>query len=317
MATADAVRTDSGSSPTVGATRVGALPRTTEHAPMRPCVIHPLLFAVHPIVSLYAHNLTEASLGVVVLPIAVSVGLAGLVWCLGARLLRSWARAGVIVTAVWVAFFSYGHAYSLVETARITLLGLVIGTNKFLAPVFFLGLSGVVFLVVRHKGDAGGVTRVLNLVGACLLAWPSLMIGTHAMAGSSGSSDASSVGPTTDAGIHRVGTDRLPNIYYIVLDAYARADVLRDIYGHDNRPFLRHLRDRGFYVAQRSRSNYCRTFLSLTSSLNMQHVADLGVPVGPELSDRKPVIARLQDNLVFRRLRERGYKIASFATGST
>ena len=91
--------------------------------------------------------------------------------------------------------------------------------------------------------------------------------------------------------------------------------MLEDVYGYDNTPFIESLKRRGFYVADNSRSNYCRTFLSLSSSLNMQYVTDLGLVLEADATDRKPVIARLQDNRVFRLLRKRGYKIASFASG--
>lgn len=61
-----------------------------------------------------------------------------------------------------------------------------------------------------------------------------------------------------------------PDIYYIVLDGYGRADVLEELYGHDNGPFLDGLRDRGFYVADEAYSNYAVTPLSLAGTLNMR-----------------------------------------------
>ena len=65
-----------------------------------------------------------------------------------------------------------------------------------------------------------------------------------------------------------------PDIYYIITDEYARADVLEEFYDHDNSGFLDQLRERGFYVAEQSFSNYALTFLSLASSLDMRYVND-------------------------------------------
>jgi len=45
-----------------------------------------------------------------------------------------------------------------------------------------------------------------------------------------------------------------PDIYYIILDAYCRADILSEMYHHDNSDFLNYLTDNGFYVADQSRS---------------------------------------------------------------
>lgn len=47
-----------------------------------------------------------------------------------------------------------------------------------------------------------------------------------------------------------------PDIYYIVSDLYMRPDYLEQICGYDVSPFLSFLKDEGFYVASRSRSNY-------------------------------------------------------------
>ncbi len=94
--------------------------------------------------------------------------------------------------------------------------------------------------------------------------------------------EAASV-PAHDERLHR-DTDSFPNIYYIVLDMYTRGDVLADLYQHDNGPFLQALRDRGFYIAERSHSNYPCTILSIPSALNMNYFTELGKRIGIPLA---------------------------------
>jgi len=65
--------------------------------------------------------------------------------------------------------------------------------------------------------------------------------------------------------------DIFPDIYYIILDQYPRYDVLEEKYGFDNSEFNNHLTELGFYIADRSFSNYSLTELSLASSLNFQY----------------------------------------------
>jgi hypothetical protein len=65
-----------------------------------------------------------------------------------------------------------------------------------------------------------------------------------------------------------------PDIYYIILDAYARTDVLKLIYDYDNQAFIEALEQRGFYVADASNANYTDTELSLAASLNMMHISN-------------------------------------------
>src|SRR3970282_1068515 len=67
-----------------------------------------------------------------------------------------------------------------------------------------------------------------------------------------------------------------PDIYYIILDGYARDDILRKFYQLDNRDFLDRLGELGFYVAGCAQSNYAQTQLSLASSLNFAYLDSLG-----------------------------------------
>ena len=61
-----------------------------------------------------------------------------------------------------------------------------------------------------------------------------------------------------------------PDVYYIILDGYSRADVIKNDLGYDNTPFLDQLRGLGFVIGSCSRSNYDATHTSITSSLNME-----------------------------------------------
>ena len=67
-------------------------------------------------------------------------------------------------------------------------------------------------------------------------------------------------------------SESLPDIYYIVLDGYGRADLLADLYGFDNSSFVQELESRGFIIPSKSYSNYPKTALSVTSTLNMDYV---------------------------------------------
>lgn len=63
-----------------------------------------------------------------------------------------------------------------------------------------------------------------------------------------------------------------PNIYYFLMDAYARSDEILKMTGFDNRPFLDWLAARGFKTLSKSRSNYFRTRHSIPSSWIMDYM---------------------------------------------
>ena len=101
-----------------------------------------------------------------------------------------------------------------------------------------------------------------------------------------------------------------PDIYYIILDGYGRADMLEEIYGFSNHDFTNFLTSRGFTVADRSQSNYLHTAVSLTSSMNMSYIREL-----PGTFIRTPIIRKLiSDSRVRSFLEKRGYQFIAFST---
>jgi len=102
-----------------------------------------------------------------------------------------------------------------------------------------------------------------------------------------------------------------PDVYYIILDAYGRADILQEFYNYDNSELVEGLRARGFYVADQSDSNYIQTMLSLTSSLNMDYLQTL-ITEGKVTENRYELIDALQHSEVRNFLAGQGYRMVSF-----
>jgi len=71
--------------------------------------------------------------------------------------------------------------------------------------------------------------------------------------------------------------------YYVVLDTFARQDVLKSVLNYDNSAFLTALKARGFYIPDCAFSNYDGTDLMLSSVLNYDILQSL------EVSGRKVV----------------------------
>ena len=73
----------------------------------------------------------------------------------------------------------------------------------------------------------------------------------------------------------------------------------------------------GQFIADRARSNYAQTYLSLASSLNLAYLDSLAQAVGRESENRGPLIRMIQNSRLVEFLRLRGYTIVSFASGHT
>jgi hypothetical protein len=107
----------------------------------------------------------------------------------------------------------------------------------------------------------------------------------------------------------------LRDIYYIILDGYARADVLRDYYGYDNSEFIRQLESRGFYVAPESRSSSQYTCYSLTESLNFNRLDALRKSVGARTMPVSLLDAMIRNNKASLLLKRMGYTFVFFSSG--
>ena len=105
---------------------------------------------------------------------------------------------------------------------------------------------------------------------------------------------------------------RLPDIYYIILDGYARTDVMKSFFDFDNTPFLDRLEKQGFFIARQSIANYCQTPLSLAASLNSVYLDDLVKGLGTDQTELSDMIGKSN---IMATLRPLGYKFVTFATG--
>jgi len=261
-------------------------------------VVHPLLFAVFPILALYAYNVAEVAPAEIVLPTAIVLGTTLFLLLLSGVLLRNLKKAGILLSIFLVFFFSYGHVANAVEGWGVT--------YKILLPVWVLLIVCGAYFAIRTQRDLRTLTNILNTVAITLVIVPAISIAVHETSAASHDITPADSVETNTVDLGEV--DSLPDIYYIVLDRYASASTLKEIYDFDNSEFIDYLSDRGFYVASESSSNYLKTALCLASSLNMEYINYLSEEVGEESDDLEPIYAMLEDYEVWRFLKSRGYQ---------
>lgn len=98
-----------------------------------------------------------------------------------------------------------------------------------------------------------------------------------------------------------------PNVYFILTDAYARHDTLKEVAGFDNTAFLAELEKRGFSIGKNAYSNYHFTVASLSATMDMKlHDFDEKNLIKYEPQMREALKGK---NLVRRIFKNNGYKI--------
>lgn len=281
---------------------------------------HTLLLAVFPPLFLYVHNLELYSARVLPLPLAACLLLAAVLAVAFRVLLRDGTRAWVLTSLTLVLFFSYGHLYALLGNLRIDLGFLRLGPHRTLFLVFGLGWLALLYAIRRAPHPPRSLATILNTVAIALVAFSLFNLGARSFAGRGGEAPPAT---TVDAALERAprvppvaaALGALPDLYYVILDGYARADVLRETYGLDNAALLDDLRNHGFDVLDQARANYMQTSLSLASSLNLDLLDDLARRTGPASDDRRPLLRRIQHSRLRRFLEDRGYVSVAFASG--
>jgi len=99
-----------------------------------------------------------------------------------------------------------------------------------------------------------------------------------------------------------------PDIYYIVLDRYASADVLQKQFQFDNRPFTGFLRGQQFVVNDQAHSNYPYTAMSIASTMNAGFTKSSVMPfVKDQLQSRTLFHHLIRQSNVVKALKQEGY----------
>jgi hypothetical protein len=264
-----------------------------------------LAFSAYPVLALMAVNVGQVKAGAVWRPMLASVLLGGLLFFLILLVLPNPYRAAFL-TALWLAlFFSYGHIHIMLtekwEDVNITPWLLVAWLVLAVLFVFWVSRPGLTFKEAALP---------LNVIALGLLATSLVQFGLEVRKGSDAALGAK------NAPVQQVtAPPNPPDVYFFILDSYARADLLQQAYGYDNSSFLEGLRERGFYVAECSQSNYIRTELSVASTLNMSYLQGLDPAFTAESTRRGVLWDSLKHSAVRYNFETMGYTTVNFATG--
>jgi len=227
--------------------------------------LHPFLIAIYPVLYLYSENIRQLSVSVVLLPIVVSSALVLLFLLVGKQWLGNVDRSAMCVSVFFVWLFSYSAVRSIIV---FEIAGMQLYRHRYFILIWILVLIVFLALAVKVRLNYAKITRALNVFAMLLVLLPLWTLVTYRS--NERVSPRLSTAPANQGMINGLTKiDSLPNIYYIILDAYTGQSGLNRYLDFDNSRFVQFLRSRGFFVAEDSHSNYAWTSLSLASSLNM------------------------------------------------
>lgn len=278
---------------------------------------HSFLVGLFPVLFLFVENLGQTDLVAILPPVAAMMVLLGFLLLVIHWISGDWTSTGVYASLMVAWFYSYGYFYNI--CIGLTLNNVVLGRERWLIPIWgLLFILGLVWLI-KHRRRHPDINRALNLVMIVLMSLLLLKAGGryYKLYGTEQKADGK-VQSKTQQLITRdtdsAGLKNLPSIYYIILDSYSASSILKDVYGYDNGQFIAYLKNKGFYVAEKSCCNYAFTSASLASSLNLDYldvIFNLRGPNGHTISD---VNRSIGDSRIAGYFSQRGYRIVQLGS---
>lgn len=266
----------------------------------------PLAVSAFPVLSLYSSSLDSIRFSQILLPLSISIASGLFLYLICSAVMRSTAKGCFIATCLIQLLF----AYELVVPFRLDAFAV---WRDFVYDGLFVFLAGVAIFALFTPRSMATAARVVSILGACILCAPIVQILWYETQNLAVASATPSPARSSPVAIPEGAI--LPDIYHIVLDGYSRDDVLKGLYSVDNTSFLNALRNRGFYVADESRSNYLQTGLSLPSTMNHEYLDRLQGPTTSMFAYRRYLRKHcFQESAVIRELRARGYVFVFFTS---
>ena len=287
---------------------------------------HPLFFALFPPIALYAINIARFP-GDLIFRSLIVMTLAGLgLIALGWLISRDIERSTLFASLTLFFSMNYGHAYtglgSLISRIwklsgnEIDLGNSSLGRHIVLF-IIWIALTVLIYKIITRKEHwMLNAPKFLFLVAVTAFLIPTVRIvwrwgEIRTVLSENQSHGGIDLELTSNDGLGK------PDVYYIFLDGYGREDILEEFYNYDNSYFLNELEGQGFYIAERSRSNYSNTITSLASSINMNYLDEIAELQSDDVLCRMVLAQSIDSNESMRIFRNLGYQFIAFSTGFT
>jgi len=274
--------------------------------------LYPLLLSVYFVVFVFSENLGEAFINQIFRSIVILLIVTAAFLQLFKLATRNTDKAAFLTTLLLIFLVATPGLEELVPSRLRSLKTLLLAGEA-------IGLITVALLVLRRVKNWQYFNKCINVVVLALLALPVYRITSYSL-----SDNGFLLEPTQKREAVTIdGFKRpegiLPNIYYIIVDAYARADTLQDYFGYDNSEFIDYLENTGFAVAHNGVANYNLTRFAISSVLNLDYLANEKGFIGDTDGQGYPHYLKNQtfNSKVGTVLHQLGYRIVTVRTADT
>ena len=126
-----------------------------------------------------------------------------------------------------ILFFTYGHIYSYLKEASV--FNVMIGRHRYLVPILIvISIVGLYFLLKKLR-DPAGMSTFMNIVAIIAIMFPPCQTISYEVRLRVEQAKLGEATNNDDCGLEVPTGQQPPDIYYIMLDAYARQDDLAEV----------------------------------------------------------------------------------------
>ena len=270
--------------------------------------IHVFLFALFPLLLLFADNIKEIPLEDLLLPSLFSLLIIGILWII-IRIFIGGKKSALIISIFLILWISISQIrlLSVDQTNVISFFG----TNLFLIPIFtIIGILLIIYIIKQNISK--GSISIINTISIVIFSFLVFQIVSYDL---ENNFELQSIDEFVEIPIIQSNVVEKPDVYFLVLDAYSGDITLEQDYNYDNSEFKSELKNRGFVVQKPSYSNYPNTELSMPSIMNMVYLDFLGSELGEDSQNKKFAIELKKQNKVMKIFKENQYDVVSFSGG--
>ncbi len=273
---------------------------------MKRFVPAPLFLIMAILLDRVAISTTQIAIGQSLRALFLSLLVATITIYIVQHFTRDWNRTNFIIVLIPIAFVAYRSLFRFLKITypdQADALG-----------IFLILVLGLLYIFVAGNKIWGSIhnpariTAYFNLVSIVLVIFQVVRLreGMYQVVRTKIKPTPASFAPLTQD--IKLQSASSPDIYVIILDGYARQDVLLNIYQYDNSEFIDRLKERGFYVATDSHSNYVQTPYTMASLWNLDYLPTWDSSYEYSHYLYEPI----QNNRVFNLLDKAGYTTVSF-----
>jgi len=276
---------------------------------LKESVIHPFLLSSFFVVFFFSFNIHELTPNVLIFPLVISSIGVFLVWIPLKFFLKSSKKSGLLTSLYVFLFFSFGHIFNQLTNKPELSFEL---TRTHILIVFLIIFVIGTYFILKTNRKLDNATKITNGFTITLIILVSINIATFYF-------EYNSITLNEDVSEQTLLSNKFskgPDIYYIILDAYANTEILRNHLGYENQAFDNFLIENGFqFPSNYTRSNYYATHLSIPSSLNMMYIHEVVKNSENRNHENQILLKMTNNNLVMKNLKSKGYKIIDFDSG--